>query len=122
MGGAITTNKYLQKLHSTQRLINIKIAKAYRTISSESSCVISGIPPIGLVIDGKVEVYKRNYGLGSSDIVCDMPLPVHEWLNPALQATITETNEATTYPTEIYTAEIYRVSHELRSLLRESVP
>ena len=32
-----------------------------------------------------------------------MPLPVHEWPHPALQATITETNEATTYPIEIYT-------------------
>ena len=39
----------------------------------------------------------------SSDIVCDRPLPVHEWPHPALQATITETNEATTYPIEIYT-------------------
>ena len=84
--------------------------------------MIAGVPPIGLVIDGKVQVYKRKYGLGSSDMVCDTPLPVHEWPHPSLQATITETNEATTYPTEIYTAEIYRVSHELRSLLRESVP
>ena len=30
--GAITNNKYLQKPHSAQRLINIKTAKAYRTI------------------------------------------------------------------------------------------
>jgi hypothetical protein len=29
---AITNNKYLQKLHSAQRLINIKIAKTYRII------------------------------------------------------------------------------------------
>jgi hypothetical protein len=101
--GAITNNKYLQKLHSAQRLINIKIAKAYRTISFEASCVIAGVPPIGLVIDGNVQVYKRKYGLGSSNIVCDMPLPVHEWPHPALQATITETNEATTYPIEICT-------------------
>jgi len=52
--GAITKNKYLQKLQSAQRLINIKIAKAYRTVSFEASCVIAGVPPIGLVIDGKV--------------------------------------------------------------------
>jgi hypothetical protein len=96
--GAITNNKYLQTLHSVQRLINIKIAKAYRTISFEASCVIAGVPPIGLVIDGKVKVYKRKYGLGSSDIVSDTPLPVHVWPRPALEATITETNEATTYP------------------------
>jgi ribonuclease HI len=30
-------------------------------------------------------------------------LPVHEWPHPAGQVTITETNEATTYPIEIYT-------------------
>ena len=101
--GAITNNKYLQKLHSAQRLNNIKIAKAYRTISFEASCVIAGVQPIGLVIDRKVQVYKRKYGLGSTDIVCDMLLPVHEWPHPFLQATITETNEAITYPIEIYT-------------------
>ena len=37
------TNKYLQKLHSAQRLINIKIAKAYRTTSYEASCMIAGV-------------------------------------------------------------------------------
>jgi len=65
--------------------------------------VIAGVSPIGLVIDGKVQVCKRNHGMESSDIVCDAPLPVHEWLHPAGQVTITETNEATTYPIEIYT-------------------
>jgi hypothetical protein len=99
----ITKHKYLQKLQSAQRLINIKIAKACRTISFEASCVIAGVPRIGLVIDGKVQVYKRKYGLENSDIVCDTPLPLHEWPHPARQVTITETNEATTYPIEIYT-------------------
>jgi predicted ATP-grasp superfamily ATP-dependent carboligase len=98
LGGAITKHKYLQKLQSAQRLINIKIAKAYRTISFEASCVIAGVPPIGLVIDGKVQVYKQNHGLENSD----MPLPVQEWPHPARQVTITETNEAMTYPIEIY--------------------
>ena len=74
--GAITKHKYLQKLHSSQRLINIKIAKAYRTISFEASCVIAGVPPIGLVTDGKVQVYKRKHGLEYSDTVCDTPLSV----------------------------------------------
>jgi len=76
--GAITKNKYLQKLQSAQRLINIKIAKAYRTISFEASCVIAGVPPIGLVIDGNVQFYKRKHGLENSDIICDMQLPVHK--------------------------------------------
>jgi len=33
---AITKHKYLQKLQSAQRLINTKIAKAYRTVSFEA--------------------------------------------------------------------------------------
>jgi hypothetical protein len=69
----------------------------------EASCVIAGVPPIGLVIEWKVPVYKRQHGLENSDTVCDTPLPVHEWPNPARQVTITETNEGTTYPIEIYT-------------------
>ena len=64
--------------------------------------MIAGVPPIGLVIDRKVQVYKRKHGLENSDIVCDTLLPVHEWPHPARQVTITETNEVTTYPIEIY--------------------
>jgi len=65
--------------------------------------VIAGVPPIGLVMDGKVQFYKRKHGLEHSDIICDMPLPVHKWPQPARQVTIMETNEASTYRIEIYT-------------------
>ena len=34
-------------------MINAKIAKAYRTISFEASCVMAGVPPIGLVTEEK---------------------------------------------------------------------
>jgi hypothetical protein len=51
--GAITKHKHLHKLQSAQKLINIKIAKAYRTISFEASCVMDGVPPIGVVIEGR---------------------------------------------------------------------
>jgi hypothetical protein len=61
--GVITKHKHLQKLQSAQRLINIKTAKAYRTISFETLCVIAGVPSIGFVIDGKVQIYKRKHGL-----------------------------------------------------------
>jgi len=58
--GAITKNIYLQKLQSAQRLINIKIAKVYRTISFEASCVIAGVLPIGLVIERKVNFTRES--------------------------------------------------------------
>jgi ribonuclease HI len=65
--------------------------------------VTARVLPIGLVIDRKVQFYKRKHGLDNSNIVCDTPLPVHEWPHPARQVTITETNEVTTNPIEIYT-------------------
>ena len=84
-------------------MINIKIAKAYRTISFEASRVMARVPQIELVIEGKVQMYKRKQGLENSDIVCDMPLPINEWPHPARLITITKTSYMTTYPIEIYT-------------------
>ena len=43
---AIWKNKNLTKYKRIQRLMNIKIAKAYRTISYDASCVIAGVRPI----------------------------------------------------------------------------
>jgi hypothetical protein len=41
---AVKKQTLLRKLQSTQRLINIKISKSYRTISYEASCVMAGGP------------------------------------------------------------------------------
>ena len=58
-------------------MINIKIAKACRTISFEASCVIAGVLPIGVVIEEKTNRYKTKH-----NPACDLPLPVKEWLHP----------------------------------------
>jgi len=42
---------YKAKLNRIQRLINLKIAKAYRTVSNEALCVINGIIPIHIKIE-----------------------------------------------------------------------
>jgi len=41
----------LRMLQRERRMINIKIAKAYRTISFEASCMMAGVPPIGIVTE-----------------------------------------------------------------------
>jgi hypothetical protein len=51
---AIRKNKNLTKYKRIQRLINIKIAKAYRTISYDASCLIAGVRPIEIIIEQKV--------------------------------------------------------------------
>jgi len=86
-------------MQSAQRLVNIKIAKVYRTISYKASCVMAGAPPIWIVIAWKVQLYKRKHGLECSEHPCDMFLPVNEWPHSAQRVTITETSELTTYPT-----------------------
>jgi hypothetical protein len=55
---AVTKQRFLHMMKNTQKLINIKIVKAYRTISYEASCVMAGVPPIGIVIAGKVQLYN----------------------------------------------------------------
>jgi hypothetical protein len=51
---AVAKHRNLHKSQRAQRLINIKIAKAYRTISFEASCLMAEVPPIGIVIVEKV--------------------------------------------------------------------
>ena len=40
---AIRKNKNLTKYKRKQRLVDIKIAKAYRTVSYDASCVLAGV-------------------------------------------------------------------------------
>ena len=62
-------NKHM--LQRVQRMFNIKIAKAYRTISFEASCLMASVPPIGLVKDEKASQYMIKH-----NPECDLPLPV----------------------------------------------
>jgi hypothetical protein len=47
------------------RLINIKIAKAYRTTSHEALCVLTGIPPILTELENSIAVpYHQQKWIG----------------------------------------------------------
>jgi hypothetical protein len=100
---AVKKQRLLRKMQRTQQLINIKIAKAYRTISFEASCLMAGIQPIGIEIEGKTCLYKRKHSTGKGDYKWDKPLPAEEWPPPARCTDIMETTELMTYPTEIFT-------------------
>jgi hypothetical protein len=69
---AFTKYRLLRKMQSVQKLINIKIAKTYKPISYDASCVMPGVQPIGIVIAEKTEMYKRKHGIESSDHACEM--------------------------------------------------
>jgi hypothetical protein len=55
---AALKKRNLRMLQRVQRLINIKIAKAYKIISFEASCMMAGVPPIAIVIEEKARLYK----------------------------------------------------------------
>jgi len=50
------------KLIRVQRLINIKMAKAYRTVSHEALCILTGMTPIEIKIEEAVQIYYINRG------------------------------------------------------------
>ena len=59
--------------------MNIKIAKAFRTLSYEASCVLAGVRPICLAIEEKVRTYKATH----NNIAYDAPMEVRYWPQPA---------------------------------------
>jgi ribonuclease HI len=97
---AIRKNKNLTKYKRTQRLMNIKITKAYQTISCIAPCVIAGVRRIQITIEQKVQTYmatkikNREYGA---------PLEVRYWRHPTELPTIREVENGSTYTTEVYT-------------------
>lgn len=54
---AIENKKLLQRLNSIQRKMVLRICCAYRTVSAEAACVVSGVPPIDLQIRERRERY-----------------------------------------------------------------
>jgi len=59
--------------------MNIKIAKAFRTLSYEASCVLVGVRLIRLAVEEKVQTYKATH----NNIEYDAPLDVRYWPHPA---------------------------------------
>jgi ribonuclease HI len=99
---AIAKQKNLRMLQRVQRMINIRVAKAYRTISFEASCIMAGVPPLGIVIEEKARLYKIKHNTEQSDYENDIPLPVRNWPHPAQRLFIKEISDSTTYSIEIY--------------------
>ena len=58
-GAALETKRNQKKLNSTFRLIVIRVASAYRTISSEAVCVIAGMIPICITLAEDIECYQQ---------------------------------------------------------------
>jgi hypothetical protein len=56
---ALGKESYKAKLIRVKRLINIKIAKAYRTVSHEALCILTGMTPINIKIEEASQLYNQ---------------------------------------------------------------
>ena len=56
---------YKAKLIRIQRLINLRISKAYRKVSNEALCVINGIVPININIEETGKSNEITKGIGT---------------------------------------------------------
>ena len=102
-----TYNK--MKLRRVQRLVNIKIAKAFRTTSHEALCVITGLTPITISLSELVQYYNITRGIHRSPIINGEEIEIDnekhykEWRHPAEFPAIEDVDPAKDYTVQIYT-------------------
>ena len=105
---SLAKDSYKTKLIRVQRLMNIKIAKSFRTVSNEALCIITGLTPIDIKIEETaqlLQITKRTNSEGNmadyDKYITNLPLPQNveydvqpkDWLHPAETVRITEHQE-----------------------------
>ena len=73
---AIDKASYKLKLIRVQRLINIRIAKSYRTVSKEALCILTGLPPIAIKIEETIQFYEYVRGSTREKTLVDSDMGV----------------------------------------------
>jgi len=91
---------YKARLTRIQRLMNIKIAKAYRTVSNEALCVITGLTPIHIKIQEIAKIYDISK---RKDEQHDGETEPHNWIHPAKNIAVIEGHEDSTHHIHAYT-------------------
>ena len=84
---------YKAKLIRIQRLINLRIAKSYRTVSNETLCVINGIIPINIKIEETGKFYEITKGIGTQ-----YDREMENWNHLATHIKISEGYEDSSHP------------------------
>jgi ribonuclease HI len=88
------------RLVRIQRLMNVKIAKAYRTVSNDALCIITGLMPIHIKIQEVAKYYEINK---SKDEQYDRDTEPQNWIHPAKHIAVIEGHEDSTHNIHAYT-------------------
>jgi len=70
---------YKLKLVRVQRIINIKIAKAYYTVSNEALCILTGLTHIAMKIEEVCQFYQLTNTWLKSGTLFDRDMEVSYW-------------------------------------------
>ena len=96
---AQNTKKYMR----AQRLINLRIAKAFCTTSNEALCIVANTAPIMLKIEEVVKIYNIRKWRGKQIHNIDGEVDLKYWQHPADEAKFLDTDENKDRPIEAYT-------------------
>ena len=91
--------KYIRE----QRLMNITIAKAFRTTSSEALCILAGMTPVIIRTEEAAKQYTLRKGKGDLTQSIDLEVELKNWPHPADAAAIIEVKEYDDQTIPIYT-------------------
>jgi len=97
--GVLDITCYKSKSIRVQRLINIRIAKAYRTVSNGALCVITDLIPINIKIEETAKYYESVKGQGN---LFDGEMEVKHWTHPAKAVEITDGQEDSKHNIHVY--------------------
>jgi len=100
---AMRKESYKSELIRVQRLINIKLSKAYRTVSHEALCILTGMTPIELKIEEAARLYYSTRGNTNDRTNFDRDTGVRKWQHPADAIIRVLKEEDEKNPIEIFT-------------------
>jgi len=100
---AINKASYKLKITRVQRLINMRLARAYRTVSNEALCLITGLTPIGIKIEETAQLYQLTRGSRKEEAKVDRDMGIKHWLHPAVKITNLRDNNENSSTTQIFT-------------------
>ena len=87
----------------TQTHTHIKIAEAYRTVSNEGLCILTGLSPIAIKIEEAAQFYQLTRGNRKEEAQIDIDMGLNHWQHPAQTITrILEDNDERR-PIQIFT-------------------